>query len=492
MRCTRTSRAASACSGTAPGDLRRHAEVHRVWPPAAGLRVWRTGQPPGDVGPGYNFLVHATKRLDRRGACDDRRRGWTLSQTNWRPTLTTRTPADGCRGALHGLRVLELGSLIGAPFCGTLMAEFGADVIKVEDPGEGDPARRLGVPLDQHCGALFAGLARNKRCITLDLRRAAGQAVLGQLVSHSDVVLENFRVGTLASWNIDYAKLSAINPRIVLAHVSGFGQDGPYRHRLAFDRIATAFSGQDWVTGFPDNPPTRPGGAVADHVAALFCTVGVMFALHHRDHVSGRGQEVDLALYEGMLRMQGSIEAYVAAGRVPMRAGNSNPDIAPAETFRTRDGQWLVLNAGTDNIWKRLLRLMGREDLDRDPRFAGARARASNHAQINAIVAQWVARHDVDELLAQLERETVPATRINSIADVAADPHVRARGNVIEAMLASGKSLTTVGVVPRLSESPGRVDVVAPAPGAHNDEVYRGLLGIDGGQIEALRRDGVI
>ena len=395
-------------------------------------------------------------------------------------------------GALAGLRVLELGSLIGAPFCGTLMAEFGADVIKVEDPDGGDPSRRMGVPLDESGGTFFAGIARNKRCVTLDLRRPAGQAVLERLVAKADVVLENFRVGTLASWNIDYARLSAVNPRIVMAHVSGFGQDGPYRNRLAFDRIATAFAGQDWITGFPENPQTRPGGAVADHVAELFCTIGVMFALRHRDHVSGRGQEVDLALYEGMLRMQGAIEPYAAIGRVPGRMGNSNPEIAPAETFRTRDGQWLVLNAGTDNVWKRLLRLMQREDLGTDPRFATARARATHHAEINGIVGEWVALHDAADLLAWLERETIPATRINSVADLVADPHVQARGNVVEATLASGRTLATCGVVPKLSASPGRIDSVAPALGAHNDEVYRGLLGMDEAELAALRHDRII
>ena len=394
-------------------------------------------------------------------------------------------------GALHGLRVLELGSLIGGPFCGTLMAEFGADVVKVEDPETGDAARSLGTRIDG-TSTFFASIGRNKRCVTLDLRRPQGQAVLERLVAHSDVLIENFRVGTLAAWNLDYARLSAVNPRLVMAHVSGFGQSGPYRERLAFDRVATAFAGQDFVTGFPDNPPTRPGGALADYVSGLFCTIGVMFALHHRDFVSGRGQEVDLALYEGMLRLSGAVEAFAATGVAPTRQGNANPGIAPAETFRTRDGQWLVINAGTDNVWRRLIRLMGREDLDRDPRFGSARARATHYAQVNPIVGEWVAAHDLDDLLGRLEREQVPATRINSIADVVADPHVRARGNVIETVLESGRRLLSIGVVPKLSESPGRVASPAPALGAHNEAVYRGLLGMDEAQYESLRRERII
>ncbi len=393
--------------------------------------------------------------------------------------------------ALEGLRVLELGSLIGAPFCGTLMAEFGADVIKVEDPAVGDASRHLGQAVDG-AGLMFASLGRNKRCITLDLRRPEGQALLLELVAHCDVLLENFRPGTLAGWNLDDTALSAANPRLVIAHVSGFGQTGPYRERLAFDRIATAFAGQDYITGFPDRPPSRPGGALADYITGLFCTIGVMFALHHRDHASGRGQSIDLALYEGILRVSGAVEAFAALGVVPERLGNSNPAIAPAETFRTADGHWLVINGGTDNVWKRLARLIGRDELVTDPRFAGARERARNRDAVNAIVAEWVAARGVEELLDALEREQVPATRINSVADVVADPHVRARGSVVQAVLESGRELFTLGVVPKLSDSPGRIEHMGAALGAHNEAVYQGLLGRSDGELGALRSAKII
>lgn len=394
-------------------------------------------------------------------------------------------------GALKGLRVLELGSLIGGPFCGTLMAEFGADVIKVEDPETGDASRSLGAKVDGS-SLMFAQLGRNKRCVTLDLRRPEGQALAVKLAAQCDVVIENFRPGTVKAWNLDYPVLSAVNPRLVMAHVSGFGQTGPYRERLAFDRIATAFAGQDEITGFPENPPTRPGGAIADYITALFCTIGTMFALWHRDHVSGRGQEIDLALYEGIFRMNGAVENFGVFGTVPTRCGNTNPSIAPAETFRTRDDRWLVVNAGTDNVWKRLLRLMGREDLGSDPRFAGAAERARHHAAINAIVAEWIATQDVEPLLDRLEREQVPATKINTIADVVADPHVKARENVITTLMASGRELLTTGIVPKLSETPGRIAHTGPALGAHNDEVYRGLLGLAEAELDALRRDRII
>ncbi len=393
--------------------------------------------------------------------------------------------------ALQGVRVLELGSLIGAPFCGTLMAEFGADVIKVEDPEVGDMSRHLGQAVDG-TGLMFASLGRNKRCVTLDLRRPEGQAVLARLAGTCDVVIENFRPGTLAAWHLDYATLSKDHPRLVMAHVSGFGQTGPYRDRLAFDRIATAFSGQDFITGFPGNPPTRPGGALADYITGMFCTIGVLVALHHRDQVSGRGQEIDLALYEGILRLAGSIEAYDLLGTVPQRLGNANPAIAPAETFRSRDGHWLSINGGTDNVWKRLLVLMGREDLGTDPRFATARARATHQAEVNAIVGAWTAGIDLEPLLDALERESVPAAKVNSIADVVADPHVQARGNVVRAVLASGREFLTSGVVPKLSETPGSIEFVAPALGAHTDEVLRERLGMSDDEIAGLRRERIV
>lgn len=393
--------------------------------------------------------------------------------------------------ALQGVRVLELGSLIGAPFCGTLMAEFGADVIKVEDPEVGDMSRHLGQAVDG-TGLMFASLGRNKRCVTLDLRRPEGQAVLARLAGTCDVVIENFRPGTLAAWHLDYATLSKDHPRLVMAHVSGFGQTGPYRDRLAFDRIATAFSGQDFITGFPENPPTRPGGALADYITGMFCTIGVLVALHHRDQVSGRGQEIDLALYEGILRLAGSIEAYDLLGTVPQRLGNANPAIAPAETFRSRDGHWLSINGGTDNVWKRLLVLMGREDLGTDPRFATARARATHQAEVNAIVGAWTAGIDLEPLLDALERESVPAAKVNSIADVVADPHVQARGNVVRAVLASGREFLTSGVVPKLSETPGSIEFVAPALGAHTDEVLRERLGMSDDEIAGLRRERIV
>lgn len=393
--------------------------------------------------------------------------------------------------ALHGLRVIELGSLIGAPFCGALLAEFGAEVLKVEDPKVGDAGRHFGRVADG-TSLYFVHLTRNKKCITLDLRRPEGQALLKRLVPRADVVLENFRPGTLAAWGLDYPALARVNPRLIMAHVSGFGQYGPYAQRAAFDRIATAFAGEDYITGFPDKPPTRPGGAIADYMAGLYCTIGVMFAVYHRDVNGGRGQEVDLALYEGLFRIMGQVEEYGAFGVVPERRGNANPLIAPAETFRTRDGEWLALHAATDNVWRRLLEVMGRPELDRDPRFHSQRGRAEHQDALHAVVGEWIAQHDAEPLFAVFEKAGVPATRINSIADLFRDPHIRARENIVQAALPSGRTIETVGVVPRLTATPGRVESVAPPLGAHNEEVYRGVLGLSAEEYESLRERGII
>ena len=371
------------------------------------------------------------------------------------------------------------------------MAEFGAEVIKVEDPKIGDAGRYLGKVVDE-TSTYFAFLARNKKCITMDLRSLRGQDLLKRLVSSSDVVIENFRVGTLKAWNIDYSVLSAINPRLVMAHLSGFGQYGPYSNRLAFDRIATSFAGQDYITGFPDKPPTRPGGALADFIAGLFCTIGVMFAIYFRDFNSGKGQEIDLALYEGIFRLMNQVEEYGQFGIIPERMGNANPQIAPAETFLTKDKHWIVIHAGTDNVWKRFIGVMGREDLDQDPKFHTQRSRAENERELHELIATWVSRVDLQDLLHRFEREQIPASKINNIADIFHDEHVRARENIIKTVLRSGRAFETMGIVPKLSESPGRVEFVAPPLGADNQEIYKTHLGLTELEFETLKREGII
>jgi len=398
---------------------------------------------------------------------------------------------SGEKAALQGLRVIELGNLIGAPFCGTLMAEFGAEVIKIEDPKVGDAGRYTGEVVDG-ASLYFVFLARNKKGITLDLRVSQGQEIFKRLVPLVDVVIENFRPGTLKKWKIDYTELSKINPRLILAHVSGFGQYGPYKERAAFDRIATAFAGQDYITGFPDKPPAHPGGSVADYLTGLFCTVGVMFAIYWRDLNKGQGQEIDLALYEGMFRIMNQVEEYDQLGIIPIRTGNTNPQFVPAETFMTKDGQWLAFHAGTDSIWKRFIKLMGREDLGDDPKFNIQRNRNQNREELHGIIADWVKNFEIKPLLELLWDAGIPSTKINNIADIFKDPHVQARKNIIETRLPSGRKIKTMGVVPKLSVTPGRVEFVAPPMGAYNEEVYRGLLQLSAEEYENLKKQGVI
>jgi len=398
---------------------------------------------------------------------------------------------SGEKVALKGLRVIELGNLIGAPFCGTLMAEFGAEVIKIEDPEVGDAGRYTGEVVDG-TSLYFVFLARNKKCITLDLRVPKGQEIFKRLVPLVDVVIENFRPGTLKKWKIDYTELSQINPRLILAHVSGFGQYGPYKERAAFDRIATAFAGQDYITGFPDKPPAHPGGSVADYLTGLFCTVGVMFAIYWRDFNKGQGQEIDLALYEGMFRVMNQVEEYDQLGIIPLRTGNTNPQFVPAETFMTKDGQWLAFHAGTDSIWKRFIKLMGKEDLGDDPKFNIQRSRNQNREELHAIIADWVKNFEINPLLELLWDVGIPSTKINNIADIFKDPHVQARKNIIETRLPSGRKMKTMGIVPKLSETPGRMEFVAPPLGAYNQEVYRGLLRLSDEEYENLKTERII
>jgi crotonobetainyl-CoA:carnitine CoA-transferase CaiB-like acyl-CoA transferase len=393
--------------------------------------------------------------------------------------------------ALRGLRVIELGILIAAPFSANMMAEFGAEVIKVEDPGRGDASRSTGQVIDG-TSLYFAFLARNKKCITLDLRVPKGQELFKKLVAQADVVVENFRPGTLKKWNIDYAALSKINPRLIMAHVSGFGQYGPYRNRVAFDRIATAFAGQDHITGFPDKPPTHPGGALADYFTGCFCTMGIMFALYYRDVNGGKGQEIDLALYEGMFRVTNPVEEYGVFGTIPVRTGNANPQFVPAETFITKDGHYLAFHAGTDNTWKRFIQLMGREDLGGHPKFNTQRDRNENRDELHGIVGEWVKTQEIQPLLEKLWEAGIPSTKINTIADIFQDPHVRARENIIEAPIPSGRKIKTMGIIPKLSVTPGRVDFIAPHLGAHNEEVYRGLLKLTAEEFERLKADQII
>jgi crotonobetainyl-CoA:carnitine CoA-transferase CaiB-like acyl-CoA transferase len=405
------------------------------------------------------------------------------------------TPAAG---PLVGLRVLDLGTRIGAPFAATLLADLGADVIKVELPGQGDFMRTIG-PFDQGYSLFWAVEGRGKRSVTLDLRKPAGQALLKRLVAVADVVVENFQPGTLEGWGLGYDALAAVNPAVILTRVSVYGQDGPYRDRPGLDRNGIAMGGLLYLTGYPDRPPVRPGLIVSDYLTGVFNAFAILSAVYERDRRARedggppRGQWVDLSLYQSILRiMEHTLASYDRLGVVREREGNRLRNSAPLDNWETSDGKWVCIIAAGDGLFPRLARAMGREDLLAEPRFATMATRAAHGDEINGIVADWVRQRTAREVQDVLERHEVPFGVAYSVADIFADPHVAARGDIETVDDPTIGPVRMQGVYPRFSRTPGGVQRGAPQLGAHNDDVYRGLLGLGPDELAALRAEGVI
>jgi len=391
-------------------------------------------------------------------------------------------------GPLEDIRVLELGQLIAGPFCGQLLGDLGADVIKVEPPGQGDPMRDWG----QGVPVWWSVIARNKKSVTLNLREAAGQALLCSLVEHADVLIENFRPGTMEKWGLGYDRLASINPGLIMVRVSGFGQTGPYSGRAGYGSIGEAMGGIRYLAGDPDRPPSRVGLSIGDSLAATFACVGTLAALHSRER-SGRGQVVDSAIYEAVLAMlESTVSEYSVAGVIRERSGAILPKIAPSNVYPTADGEMIVMGANQDSVFTRLAEAMGDASLARDERFATHHARGENQALLDEIIAAWTARLDSDSLLERLERHAVPAGRIYRAPEMLDDPQFQARDSIISVPDERFPDLKMQNVAPRLSETPGSVRWSGPALGAHNAEVYGGLLGLDARELERLARDGVI
>jgi crotonobetainyl-CoA:carnitine CoA-transferase CaiB-like acyl-CoA transferase len=401
-------------------------------------------------------------------------------------------------GPLAGIRVLDLGTRIGAPFAATLLGDLGAQVIKVEQPGEGDFMRSIGPFVDGY-SLWWAVEGRNKKSVTLDLRKPAGQDVLKRLVVHADVLVENFRPGTLEGWGLGWDVLSALNPGLVLGRVSVYGQDGPYAGRPGLDRNGIAMGGLMYVTGHPDRPPVRPGVIVSDYLTAVFNAFAIVSALYERDRTARergeapRGQWIDLALYESILRiMEHTIAAYDRLGIVREREGNRLRNSAPLDNWQTSDGKFMFIVAAGDGLFPRLARAMGREDLLTHPHFSTLALRAQHGDEINGIVGEWVGRQTAAELTAVLEKNDVPFGFAYSVADIVADPQVRHRGDIETVDDPVIGPVRMQGVYPRFSRTPGAIRHGAPVLGADNDEVYRGLLGLGADQLARLRADGVI
>ena len=394
-------------------------------------------------------------------------------------------PDPAVKGPLSDLRVVEMGTLIAGPFCGQVLGDFGADVIKVEDPGKGDPMRQWGRSLPKGLSPWWPVIGRNKRSVALDLRQAEGRELALALIDQADVLIENFRPGALEKWGMGYDALAARNPRLVMARVSGFGQTGPYSERAGYGLIGEAMGGLRYVTGEPDRPPARAGISIGDSLTALHAVIGVMMALHHRER-TGRGQMIDAALYESVLSvMENLVTEYDLTGYVRERSGSVLPGIAPSNVYPCANGESLLIGGNGDAVFARLAATMGREDLAADPRYATHAARGENQAELDGIVSAWTRNWPLPELLALLETNGVPCGRIFRAPDMLEDPQFAARQSIVEVDHPVFGKVKMQNAFPRLSETPGSVRWPGPALGAHTREVLESL-GVDAGRLADL------
>ncbi|TFZ03806.1 CaiB/BaiF CoA transferase family protein [Ramlibacter humi] len=393
-------------------------------------------------------------------------------------------------GPLAGLKVLELGQLIAGPFAAKTLADFGADVVKVEPPGVGDPLRRWRL-LKDGTSVWWQVQSRNKRSIALDLRQPQAQDIVRKLAAEADVLIENFRPGALEGWGLGPKQLLGSNPRLVMLRISGYGQTGPYRDRPGFGVVAEAMGGLRHLTAEPGRVPVRVGVSIGDTLASLHGVIGILMALHERQR-SGQGQVIDVALYEAVFNcMESLLPEYSAFGAVREAAGSALPGIAPTNAYRCSDGGYVLVAGNGDSIFKRLMAAIGRADLANDPALASNEGRVKRVQELDAAIGGWAAQRAVTEALAVLDTAEVPAGRIYTVADIAADPHYRARGMLQEVAMDDGSRIAVPGIVPKLSRTPGGQHRNAPALGQDTDAVLK-EIGLTPRQIAALREKGVI
>lgn len=409
-------------------------------------------------------------------------------------------------GPLIGIRVLELGSMIAAPFGGTLFGAFGAEVIKVEQPGVGDELRQWRLFRGQTSMWWYVQ-SRNKKSITLDLRQPKGQEIALELVRRSDVVLENFRPGTLEKWNLGFEAMQQANPGVILVRISGYGQTGPYRDRPGFGGVAEAFGGLRNLTGYPDRPPTRVGVSLGDSLAGMFGVIGALMALLHQERArrnprqgadgAGKGQVIDVALYEAVFALlEATIPEFDAYGAVRNRTGNLLPGVAPSNMYPCRGEKWVVIGGNADGLFVRLMRAIGRPDLAEDTRFRDNPGRAQHQEVLDQVIAEWTSTRTLEDVMDVMVEAGVPAGPIYDARAIASDPHYAAREmlEAHEVAIAPGerKRVRFPGTVPKFSRTPGATRWLGPELGAHNDEIYRRLLQLSPQRMEELKREGVI
>lgn len=401
-----------------------------------------------------------------------------------------RGPVAG--GALADLRVVEMGQLLAGPFCGQLLADFGADVIKLEPPGVGDPMRAWGRERPQGQSLWWSVCARNKRSVTVDLRTEAGQHLARELIAEADVLVENFRPGTLERWNLAPADLAARNPGLIVVRVSGFGQTGPYSRRPGYGSIGEAMGGLRYVTGNPDAPPSRVGVSIGDSLAAMFGALGALVALHERER-SGKGQVIDVAIYEAVLAiMESLIPEYAVAGHTRERSGAILPNVAPSNVYPTADGDSILIAANQDSVFGRLADAMGDPDLATDPRYVDHTGRGEHQAELDEVISRWSKGIDTKALLDLLEQHAVPAGLIYRASDMLADPHFAARESIVTKTHAVLGDVPLQNVTPKLSRTPGVINWLGPELGEHTGDVLTKVLGLAAAEIADLRASRTI
>ena len=393
---------------------------------------------------------------------------------------------------LEGLRVIEVGQLLAGPFAATILGYYGAEVIKVEPPDGGDPIRRWRV-VKNETSLWWYSIARNKKCVTLDLRERRGRDILRTLVNQSDVLIENFRPGTMEKWELGPAEFKQSNPGLIYSRVSGYGQTGPYAPRPGFASVCEGFGGFRYVNGFPGQPSVRPNLSIGDTLAGVHAAFGILLAYIARGRVThGAGQVVDVAIFESIYNlMEGVVPEYDGAGIIREASGSTLTGIVPSNIYPTQDGKTIIIGANTNSMFQRLCELMGEVGMAQDPRYKENNNRVEHQTELDGLIGRWTGAMTASEVLAKLEAAGVAAGPIYSVADMVADPQYQARG-LFEEVMVDGETLKIPAIIPRLTDTPGRTDWPGAMLGAHNDEVYQGLLGMSAGELAELKAAGIV